>query len=405
MIGMMSYFRKKKALIKAFKEATPYMDRRKNNPGRPSTDYMELADDFLTQWKSEGILGLRLYRDQFYYFNGNSYKPYQSLKYDIMEFMQSTNDSTLREIKKLQQLKINGEITESLEQRLKFLMKSKVPCTSNAARHIQANLESYRNCAIPYEVSIPCSLEQEDNFQKLSNIIAFSNGKMINIDSYLEKALKGNYTDAEKCIKDTTPAIFNINAVDYPLNLDNKECPSFKEFLKGVQPNKRDREILQMLMGLMLIPDCSYNIITFILGPSGTGKTQFTDILKGVIGEDNVCSVQPHMMIERFQTRVLTEKLVNCVGDLAATTDGKSWASYEGILKERVLPGTFPLREKAVLTYPLHLILPEISFVQIPCHSLMTKVVAFGIELESLSLNKTSEIEKPKKFLTSVRKF
>ena len=263
-----------------------------------------------------------------------------------MEFLQATKEKLDKEISRLKQLSEAGKFTENDQENLKALEKVKVPLTEAAVRNIKANLSSYRHCGIPYEANNPCYLGINDNFESASQLIAFSNGVTIDILKYVEMALHEDNVSISHAISLTKPDIFQTNFVDYPLDLENTKCPKFKKYLEGVQPSEKDREILQMMLGLLLIPDTSYNVIFFLVGESGTGKSQFLEIVKGVLGSRNTCSVQPHMMVERFQTKVLTEKLVNIVGDLAATSEGKTWSDYEGVLKDRSDGGLLSTEKK-----------------------------------------------------------
>ena len=129
-----------------------------------------------------------------------------------------------------------------------------------------------------------------------------------------------------------TPDLFCINGFDYDYN-PSATCPRFMQYLEEVQPNEENRKMLQMMAGLLLLPDTSYNVAFFLHGQGGTGKTVMINVLEGLLGKDNTCCVPLANFAARFDKIHLTEKLANLVGDMPIMPESGRIADMEGLFK------------------------------------------------------------------------
>jgi putative DNA primase/helicase len=129
-----------------------------------------------------------------------------------------------------------------------------------------------------------------------------------------------------------TPDLFCINGFDYDYD-PAATCPRFMQYLEEVQPNEENRKMLQMMTGLLLLPDTSYNVAFFLYGQGGTGKTIMINVLEGVLGKDNSCCVPLANFAGRFDKIHLTEKLANLVGDMPIMPESGRIADMEGLFK------------------------------------------------------------------------
>ena len=129
-----------------------------------------------------------------------------------------------------------------------------------------------------------------------------------------------------------TPDLFCINGFDYDYD-SAATCNRFMQYLEEVQPNEENRKMLQMMTGLLLLPDTSYNVAFFLHGQGGTGKTVMINVLEGVLGKDNRCSIPLSNFGARFDKVHLTEKLANLVGEMPIMPDSGRIADMEGIFK------------------------------------------------------------------------
>ena len=106
------------------------------------------------------------------------------------------------------------------------------------------------------------------------------------------------------------------------------------KYLEEVQPNEENREMLQMIAGLLLILDTSYNVAFFLVGQGGTGKSVFMNVLEALVGSDNCCCVPLASLAFRFANIGLTESLANIIGDISVTPDSGRLADMKGVFKK-----------------------------------------------------------------------
>lgn len=191
--------------------------------------------------------------------------------------------------------------------------------TVNAERNIMGALRATYNPSLPPP---PCFA---DTGKSAAGFVAMSNGLLD-----IEAAARGE----PGALQAHTHLFFSTNALPYEWNPD-AHCPRFARFVEEVQPDSEGREALQMLAGLLLVPDTSYNVFFILTGEGGCGKSTFLKILIAMLGEENVCAVPLSMMQEKHTTHRLTRCLANLVDD-SPTVDGKgqSLAGVEGILKQ-----------------------------------------------------------------------
>ena len=129
-----------------------------------------------------------------------------------------------------------------------------------------------------------------------------------------------------------TPDLFIDHGFDYDYD-PASACPRFMAYLEKVQPNPENRKMLQMMAGLLLLPDMSYNVAFFLYGQGGTGKTVFINVLEALLSEENCCCVPLANFAARFDKIHLTEKLANLVGDMPIMPDSGRIADMEGLFK------------------------------------------------------------------------
>ena len=128
---------------------------------------------------------------------------------------------------------------------------------------------------------------------------------------------------------------FSTLALPYDWNPE-AECPRFLHFLESSVPDEESREMLQMLAGLLLVPDTHFQVFWILFGDGGCGKSTFLTILRELVGRENVCSVSLADLNEKFTKGELALKLANLVDDSPTVADGyrSSMAGIEGELKK-----------------------------------------------------------------------
>ncbi|MGN6544491.1 MAG: phage/plasmid primase, P4 family [Aureliella sp.] len=156
-----------------------------------------------------------------------------------------------------------------------------------------------------------------------------------------------SYVDDKACTIDATPAYFTTCAVDYKFEHRQPDCPRWKQFLSQLWPNDpQSIELLQDWFGYSLTPDTRHQKILMIIGPRRSGKGTIARIIRGVVGEGNVCgptlaSLQTNFglwpllgrtlavisdarLSGRSDQAVITERLLSISGEDAQTVDRKN---------------------------------------------------------------------------------
>ena len=74
-----------------------------------------------------------------------------------------------------------------------------------------------------------------------------------------------------------------------------------KKYLEGVQPEPENKRMLQMMAGLLLLPDTSYNVAFFLYGQGGTGKTVFTQGFAAGLGIKDVVNSPTFTILQVYE--------------------------------------------------------------------------------------------------------
>ena len=106
--------------------------------------------------------------------------------------------------------------------------------------------------------------------------------------------------------------------------LKNLECSRWDQFLREIFENTADEngilaqiELLQALMGYSMTSDTSFEKFVVLQGPGGNGKSVLLFLMQYMIGQDNVSSVQPDKLDDKFQQGFMDKKLVNIVTEVS----------------------------------------------------------------------------------------
>ena len=106
-------------------------------------------------------------------------------------------------------------------------------------------------------------------------------------------------------------------AVDYDSYAD---CPTIRKFLSDVLA-EHDREIVEMFLGYLLIPDHRYKKSLVMVGPRDTGKTTLLSLFFGLLGADNISGESLQDLCDnRFSSSALVGKIANVRDDLTAVS-------------------------------------------------------------------------------------
>ena len=198
--------------------------------------------------------------------------------------------------------------------------------TKTIVKDVLVNLKSDEFCGLTSDHTMPCFISTGKSAE---GFVSMRNG-ISNVDA-IEAALRSGVLPPPPLAH--TPDLFTTFRLPYDYD-PAATCPKFIDYLKGVQPKAENREILQMLAGLLLTPDTSFNVGFFLWGPPGTGKSVYLSILIGLVGEANTCCVPLGDFGSRFGTWPLTTALLNAVGDMPAMPESGWSANVEGCFKD-----------------------------------------------------------------------
>ncbi|MBP5312671.1 MAG: hypothetical protein J6112_07570 [Clostridia bacterium] len=213
--------------------------------------------------------------------------------------------------------------------------------SATLTKDILKNLKSDQLCGLTEDnYKMPCFISTR---KPAVGYFSMKNG-VIQIDEIVN-ALKNGLPLPP--IHEHTPDLFTTVRLPYEFD-PTATCPKFEAYLEGVQPKAENREMLQMLAGLILTPDMSYNVAFFLYGVSGTGKSVFLNTLVALVGVENTCCVPLSEFADKHSTWPLTEKLLNAIGDMPKMKESEKCENIEGVLKEVTCGGLIKTEPKFV---------------------------------------------------------
>ncbi|WP_294436274.1 phage/plasmid primase, P4 family [uncultured Victivallis sp.] len=286
------------------------------NGGRNHLPVDIWAQSFIERrYRSEGIYTLRRYVGQWYEFHGNHWRELSKsdLESDVMGFLQ---DSGIGE-----QTRLSGALVSDIIKN----MQSSAYCNLHSGRY-----------------QIPCFLPSGEN---AAGWLPMRNA-VINIEAAAAAAGRGEPLPPS-ARRDRSPALFATFGLDYDY-APGAMCHKWDKYISEVQPEAENREMLQMLAGLALVPDCRYNVGFFLFGPAGTGKSVFVNVLTALVGKENCCNVPLARLADRFGLAPLTEKLLNIVGELPQMPENGRSADVEGFFKSITSGDEIPVERKGI---------------------------------------------------------
>ena len=95
-------------------------------------------------------------------------------------------------------------------------------------------------------------------------------------------------------------------------------CPTWKDFLNQVLPNKDEQLLLAEIFGYCLTPDTSLHKGFLFHGQGSNGKSVVTAILEALLGEENCGALELNDFRSQFKVAELRNKLINVSGEIAA---------------------------------------------------------------------------------------
>ena len=114
----------------------------------------------------------------------------------------------------------------------------------------------------------------------------------------------------------------NYRTTQIPYEYDpNAKCPRFLQFLAEVFDGDSDcnekAQLLAELIGYTLISDTRYEVFVILVGSGANGKSVLLDVIRVMVGRENVAAVQPSQFGHKHQRAHLHLKLANLVTEIA----------------------------------------------------------------------------------------
>ena len=197
----------------------------------------------------------------------------------------------------------------------RFYQRTRKSVSPAVIKSILCNLNSVALCNLPSTCEMPCFLHE----QKKATGWLITQNAAINVEALVACAADPENATPERqaqIVKPLTPDLFCSYSVPYEFN-PQATCPRFEKYLEEVMPDPDARAQLQMMAGLLLVPDTSYNVAFFLYGEGGTGKSVFAEVMLTMLGKENCCSVPLTQISKRFRSIDLTTHLANICNDLS----------------------------------------------------------------------------------------
>lgn len=99
------------------------------------------------------------------------------------------------------------------------------------------------------------------------------------------------------------------------------DCPRFKQFLSEIfqgdaDGNEKALALVEMI-GYSLVSHARLERFVLLIGPGANGKSVVMEVVRALVGSENVAAVQPSQFGNKFQRAHLHLKLVNLVTEIA----------------------------------------------------------------------------------------
>jgi P4 family phage/plasmid primase-like protien len=290
---------------------------KKSKAGRPKIPVDQLAQDFLKEKYASvdsDVPGLRFYRGSWYqYRNRGGWREikFDDLKAYITAFLQSQGQTT----------------------------------STNLVNNIIRSLDSTSVCTLPSDrYKMPCWIQSATSAE---GMLPVKNG-VLDVE-LVARALTDELgiMNPAGALHPHSRDLFITYGLDYAFD-PAVTCPKFEKYLKEVQPKEENRRILQMLAGLLLVPECRYNVAFILKGEAGTGKSVFLETVQAMLGTENCCSIPYSNLGDRFNLAPLTTCLANIVDEMGTTTERGNLRAIEEKFKKITSGSTLEVEQKGI---------------------------------------------------------
>ena len=194
-----------------------------------------------------------------------------------------------------------------------------VPMTTKSLNDIKKNLNIW--CPIPQNP--PAWLNGKDRtMPEPKDLIAFKNG-ILDINKYMED---------EIVLYPLDPSLFIMNTFPYDFDED-AECPLAEKYFKQVLNGDEDViNLIQEWFGYCLVPDTTQEKMMLLTGRPRSGKSTTLDMMRAMLGQEQVCALQMSNLTSRFGRHPMLGKLAATFGDAKTPRAGEASVALENLL-------------------------------------------------------------------------
>ncbi|WP_406698537.1 phage/plasmid primase, P4 family [Singulisphaera sp. Ch08] len=197
-----------------------------------------------------------------------------------------------------------------------------IPVTTALTGHVHQAMSGLVMLDASKYPAQPCWIDDKSGWS-VAEILPMPNA-IVHLPSFVEGKL---------CTRKPTPRLFCPYVLDYEWLPDAPAPTQFLEFLEQLWPGDSESiEFLQEWMGLMLVPDGSYEKIAAFIGPPRAGKGVIASIIRKLIGVANCAGPTLSSLGTDFGLETLIGKLAAIIDD--ARLSGKT---DQAVITERLL--------------------------------------------------------------------
>lgn len=313
-----------------------------NNPLFAIDDPERLATTFMKLHAIGDANRHILWHSNFYSWNGRHYK------------LLGKDEITADISNHVQQEFINDAVLKLIEYKANSSGDDKGPPTAkkNSTKLVSDVMQRFKSLAvIPDETPSPAWLHSEPEGFDSAEIVCLKNG-ILNLRKYT--AGEDGYLIPH------SPGYFNTFSLPYDFDPNAPQPMEWIRFLEDVWGADVDSiKCLQEFIGLLLVPNTSYQKILLIIGPRRSGKGTIARIIESLIGEANVAGptlaglatnfgLQPLVgrpvaiiadarVSGQMDVSSVTEKLLMISGEDAVTIDRKNKEGVTVVLPTRFI--------------------------------------------------------------------
>lgn len=114
-----------------------------------------------------------------------------------------------------------------------------------------------------------------------------------------------------------SPTYYSTILIKYDYDSTAK-CEKWLSFIDDILLDEDLQKCIQEMMGYCLTTDTQYHVAFFLDGAGRNGKSTFMEILKNLVGQENVSNTSFHTLSSRFGLQNMENKLLNYDAEISA---------------------------------------------------------------------------------------